>query len=209
MNFFGHAVVASWTSRSPAFLLGAMVPDFCSIVRARLLEVTHDEIAAGVAHHHATDAIFHDAPTFLELCTLGVSDLTALGVDRGSARAVAHVATELLLDGELIDGDAPHEEYLEALASARAERLGTCLVFRRIEHAPRFQQLRSRLEDWGIPKDYADPGFVAERVAGALRNRPRLCLSADDEARVREWMPTAQRRVLSRAGALLAEVRAG
>jgi hypothetical protein len=98
---------------------------------------------------------------------------------------------------------------LEALATARAERLGGTLVFRHVEHAPRFQQLRARLEDWGIPKDYADPGFVADRVAGALRNRPRLRLSEADEARVREWMPTAQRRVLARASTLLAEVRAG
>ena len=209
MNFFGHAVVASWTTRSPAFLLGAMLPDFCSIVRARLREVTHEEIAAGVAHHHAIDAIFHDAPTFLELCALGVTELTGLGVDRGSARAVAHVATELLLDGCLIDSDAPRKEYLEALAAARAERLGGCLVFRRIEHAPRFQQLRSRLEDWGIPLDYADPEFVADRVAGALRGRPRLRLTDEDEARVREWMPAAQRRVVSRAASLLDEVRAG
>ena len=209
VNFFGHAVVASWTTRSPAFLLGAMVPDFCSIVRARLREVTHDELAAGVAHHHAIDAIFHDAPTFLDLCALGVSDLTALGVERGSARAVAHVGTELLLDGCLVLGDAPHEQYLEALAHARSERLGACLVFRRIEHAPRFHHLVGRLEDWGIPKDYGDPAFVADRVAGALRGRPRLRLSDEDEVRVREWMATAQRRVVARAPALLTEVRAG
>lgn len=207
MNFIGHAIVASRRSRSAPYLLGAMLPDFCSIARARLREVTHEEIASGVAFHHATDAVFHEAPTFIRLCTVGVRELAELGVERGPARAVAHIATELLLDGHLLGAHAPpHREYHEALTLARQDRLGEHLIFRRAEHGERFHRVRARLEAWGIPDRYADPIFVAERVAAALRGRPRLALSDAAAACVGEWMPAAQRRLVAHADELLSEV---
>ena len=36
MNFFGHSAVASWADTDPAFVLGSMLPDFESMLRARL-----------------------------------------------------------------------------------------------------------------------------------------------------------------------------
>jgi hypothetical protein len=122
---------------------------------------------------------------------------------------VAHVGIELLLDGELVANEAPCAEYLEALALAREDRLGAGIRFRRPEHAARFQHVRARLEEWGVPDGYADPAFVAERVIGALRNRPRLALTPGDARLVRAWMPRAKVQVVADAGGLLNEVRAG
>ena len=59
MNFFGHAIVASWTSVEPAFVLGSMVPDFANMVGARVPRVFHEGVARGVEFHHATDRVFH------------------------------------------------------------------------------------------------------------------------------------------------------
>lgn len=212
MNFFGHAAVAAWLDASPPFLLGAMLPDFCSMARARLVEVSHPAVAAGVDLHHRTDAIFHGTPTFVSICRRSVRELTGLGVERGSARAVAHIGAELFLDGVLIGGEttsAAREAYPEALAQAREERLGRDLRFRDPEGARRFHHVRARLEAWGIPDGYGDPDFVAERLVGALRHRPRLALSPEDQGRVRGWLPGAQRTVVAEAPQLLGEVRAG
>ncbi len=209
MNFFGHAVVAAWQDASPGFVLGAMLPDFCSMARARIPRVDHHAIASGIALHHETDAIFHQAPTFLRVCAQSVRELTELGVDRGTARAVAHVGTELLLDGLLLEGGEPTEAYVEAVRAARPEWLGRHIRFGRLEHAERFDCVRRRLQEWGIPDGYADPGFVAERVLGALRTRPRLRPSEPDAERVRRWIPAARRRVVELGSALVSEVRAG
>ena len=67
MNFFGHAVVATWHATEPRFVLGAMLPDFAAMIRARPPAARDPELARGIALHHATDEVFHDAPTFREL----------------------------------------------------------------------------------------------------------------------------------------------
>ena len=68
MNFFAHAWVARHLRREPAFLLGAMLPDFATMCRARLGEITHETLAEGIAEHHATDEAFHAGETFMRLC---------------------------------------------------------------------------------------------------------------------------------------------
>ena len=44
--------------------------------------------------------------TLLDLYVRGTGELEAKGLGRGPARAVAHVGTELLIDGLLLDRDA-------------------------------------------------------------------------------------------------------
>lgn len=101
VNFFGHAAVASWHADDGGWLLGAMLPDFASMIGARLDAQPNPRLAAGVAHHHATDAAFHHAPAVVGLMRDAEARLTARGVRRGPTRAVAHVGVELLLDGVL------------------------------------------------------------------------------------------------------------
>src|SRR5262245_38990668 len=92
-----------------------MLPDFASMSRARLAGAEDARIAAGIALHQRTDDAFHGAPTFVALYRDGCQELEAAGLGLGPARAVAHVGTELVLDGLLLDGAAAGP-YLEALA---------------------------------------------------------------------------------------------
>jgi hypothetical protein len=101
MNYFGHAVVAFLRRPEPAFVLGAMVPDFAAMLRLAQPSPTHAGVAAGVAFHHETDGRFHHAPTFVELNHAALSALRERDVARGPARAAAHIGTELLIDGML------------------------------------------------------------------------------------------------------------
>ena len=61
MNFFGHVVAASWVSAEPAFGLGSMLPDFASMIGARLRASSHVTTKEGIDWHHTTDAAFHRA----------------------------------------------------------------------------------------------------------------------------------------------------
>ena len=47
MNFFGHALAASWRSREPGFALGSMLPDFASMCGMRL-DGASDAVTAAV-----------------------------------------------------------------------------------------------------------------------------------------------------------------
>src|SRR5690349_2172388 len=172
MNFFGHAAIARERDADPAHVFGAMLPDFASMARARLVSVEDARIAGAVALHHRTDELFHAHPVFVGMCARAVTDLEAAGVGRGGARAAAHVGIELLLDGVLLDDGVARTAYLGAL---RTEALVT---WRDGDAAARFTELHGRLRAWGLPNGYRDPVFVAERIAGALARRPRLALDA-------------------------------
>src|SRR5690606_20337725 len=60
----------------------------------------------GVRCHLDADAAFHAHPRFRAGTRALRADLTARGIPRGPARAVAHAGWELLLDGTLVGGDA-------------------------------------------------------------------------------------------------------
>lgn len=193
MNFFGHAYVATRDTAygdDPAFILGAMLPDFASMCRARLGEVTDTGVRAGVAHHHAVDARFHRAPEFVALETGGRDALAEAGLRPVVALACAHVGTELLLDGLLLEDDRTVDAYLGALddAPARAEGI-TWRARPGDDGAPeRWRALHARLSSYGAPSIYRDPEAVAgllERILGA---RPRLQLEAGQRAAVADWL---------------------
>jgi hypothetical protein len=69
--------------------------------------------------------------------------------------------------------------------------------------------MRDRLALAAVPRAYADPGFVAERVCGALSRRPRLALDGTGRSVVREALPLLAVRVRAAASLLIAEVDAG
>ena len=77
MNFFGHALLAQRHKEAsgeldalgavrPEFVLGAMLPDFASMLRTRPPEATLDSVRAGLTFHHRTDDAFHGCRSFLE-----------------------------------------------------------------------------------------------------------------------------------------------
>lgn len=206
MNFFGHAVAACWNSDDPAFVLGAMLPDFASMCGGKLATIGDDTVADGVAFHHRCDAVFHRAPAFRELMRWLEQRLRARRVRRGGARGAAHVGVELLLDGALLDDAAAAHAYPRALDHGR--RGDAELSWRQPEHAERWRGLIDRLADHGMPHGYADAQIVAERVTRILARRPLLALTDTESGIVGEVLVEARERVHDRAAELCNHVRA-
>jgi hypothetical protein len=205
MNFFGHAVVASWTpGATPAFVLGAMLPDFVAISGVRSARPAHPETHRGVALHHATDEVFHAAPDFVALTARARARLEAGGVRRGSAWAAAHVGVELLIDGTLVADESAGDLYLHALADAQAH-----IVCADAGDVSRVAQLLDRVRASGIPRLYTDPRAVAGRVERALLSRPLLALGGGDADVLAAVLGDVVADVRISAGALLDHVRLG
>lgn len=200
MNFFGHAVVAGWADNRAGHLLGSMLPDFETMVRVRLLEVRDPHIQRGIDLHHRTDEAFHRAPAFLACCSHALGELTDVGVRRGTARAVGHIASEMFLDGWLAREQAHIDDYLAALELEVNDLLGWQ------DEGRAFSKLRTRLALWGAPRDYTEPPFVLARVSDALRSRPALAVLEEQSAPIAEYLPSLQRMVERHAAELLNEL---
>ena len=197
MNFFGHAVVASWRDSRARHLLGSMLPDFEAMVRVPLTEVRDPVLQRGIELHHRTDAAFHRAPVFLAFCARSLDELARAGVQRGTARAVGHVGSEMFLDGWLAREQAHVDDYLAALDLDVTGLLGWR------DDGQAFSKLHTRLTLWGAPHDYTEPSFVLARLTDALRHRPALALHEDQAAQVAAFLPHLQRMVERDAPELL------
>lgn len=209
MNFFGHAVVARWRSQDPRFVLGTMLPDLTAMMGLRLTSATPATDAAvqtGIEHHYATDAAFHNATHFVRLCAESLDELTAAGVERGTARAVGHVGTELLLDGLLSREASELAAYKDALSQAVERRLVDTLGLDP-EARARLHAGLVRLQQAPVPEGYREPAFVVDRLQFILERRPRLAIKPSDlphvSARIRGLLDD----VSTIAPELLADVR--
>lgn len=205
MNFFGHAVVSLWHSDNRRFLLGAMLPDLCGMLGIRVARSDEQDIAAGIDFHHRTDAAFHGAERFVQLCSESVEILTAQGVGRGTARAVGHVGTELLLDGVLSGGDASNI-YREALRLAVDERLAHNVLVSDEEQA-RLHRGLTRLAGAPIPEAYLDTSFVLDRLQHVLSPRPRLAMREADVPHVHAQLQRLHEQVKASSADILDQVR--
>ena len=219
MNFFGHAVIArrKEAARGSAephlasairaeFVLGAMLPDFASMLRVRPPRVSNSVLEEGVRFHHATDDAFHGSEWFLEFSHQASSFLAARGLSRGSARAVAHVGVELELDGALVHEAPANEAYLSALDAALTKPGAGHISWESSDYEARFQHLCHNLKSRGPPRGDSAPELVAERLRYILASRPRLALDDAGQSVVRDWVVTARPLIVSRAPLLLAEV---
>lgn len=209
MNFFAHAVVASWHSDNARFVLGAMLPDLVGMAGVRLHSASDTEVQRGIDLHYATDAAFHAAPIFTGFCAEAVAHLTELGVERGTARAVAHVGVELTLDGVLSTDTERRALYAAALDVAVSGGLDGKLAITPAEDLPRLTAGLGRLARAPIPEAYADPSVVADRLRMILAPRPRLAMRASDFEPVRDWATAVQPKVAARSSELLDQVRRG
>jgi hypothetical protein len=211
MNFVGHAFIASRSSDDPVFALGAMLPDFASMIGARLGKHDHAVLAAGIADHHHTDDAFHGAPTFVRLCRDEAIGLEAIGLSWGASRAVAHVATELALDGLLLEQAPIERTYLDAIDAIEWTLPALRFETRGFEHdgIARFRELHARLSRYGPPHGYRDPIFVRDRMVQILARRPRLALLEGDADRLGDYLPAMCARVREAAPSLLAELDRG
>lgn len=206
MNFVGHAVVASWVDDEPAWLLGSMLPDFAGMSRVRLLSPGSENpmAAAGIAHHHRTDAIFHANRHFADIEADGIQSLERRGLPRGPARAIAHVGTELLIDGLLLETEPARDAYLSGLGVPSAELRLRC----REGHEGKIEALLERLRGHGLPDAYRTPGGVAMRLRQALRRRPRLRWEPSHDDTVAAWLTETRRGLEATMPHLMAELRA-
>jgi len=204
MNFFGHAAVASRFSSAPAFVLGAMLPDFSNMLGLREPRVSEEPLAAGIRFHHVTDEAFHELAVFRSLCAEAMRALAERGVRAGTRRAVAHVGVELLLDAALAESPAARAAYFAGLRAGRDERLLGRLPWPPAEQA-RLAGLAAVLEE---RSDSAKPttSVVVERLARTLAKRPRLAIAASALAPVTDWVELARERVVASAPALVADL---
>ena len=211
MNFFGHALIAqrNEATRGPIraeFVLGAMLPDFASMLRARPPSATLDALSAGVSFHHQTDDAFHGSQSFLEFSHLASSFLSNQGVSRGTARAVAHVGVELLLDSAFAHEQGANEAYLSAVACGLTERVRGHIQWPTPDASQRFQHLCLSLQSRGQIQVNPPSELVAERLRNILADRPRLAMDEHGLSVVREWVETARSQITSGAPQLLREV---
>jgi len=195
MNFFGHAAIAGQFRASPEFVLGAMLPDFCGMLGLKTPRPSAGVLGEGVRFHHLTDHAFHELLAFRSFVSEATAWLDAEGVRRGTARAVAHVGVELLLDAALAEGDAARSLYLAALGVAQTPELFERAEFRAHEGTS-LSGLARNLESRGVSRA-PDAALVVTRLERALSARPRLRIEPPDVARVTSWVELFRDRVLS------------
>lgn len=179
MNFYGHAFIAARMRSDGGFVFGAMLPDFEGMARTRVRGVTNEAIRDGIACHHAVDEAFHSCPTFVGSCARSVEMMSAHGVPRGPARAVAHVGLELVLDGFIVRTYGPTPLYASALHEGKRQlALGGLGP---IEDRARdvLDTLLDRLIAYGPPSSEREAEVVTERLVRMLRDRPRLAIPDD------------------------------
>lgn len=202
VNFFGHAVVACWFDRSPAFVLGAMLPDLSAMLRLRPPHAAESLLARGIALHHATDAAFHSAPAFLGMQDRARVALSELGLGRGPARAIAHIGTEILLDESLGRDPAVERAYLAALHASDTELAGLEAQL----DANRLRRLAYDLAARGVSRN-SEPGLVARRLKRALETHPRLSFGDRDEPLVAAWVACSRPQIAAEADAVVTQLR--
>jgi len=211
MNFFGHALIAQRdeATRGPIraeFVLGAMLPDFASMLRTRPPVATLDALSAGVSFHHRTDDAFHGAQSFLDFSRLASSFLSNHGVSRGTARAVAHVGVELLLDAAFARERGGNEAYLSAIACGLTAQVQSHISWQTSDASERFRHLCHSLQQRGEFQVNPSSELVAERLRSILADRPRLAMDEHGLFVVRTWVEGARSQITSGAPQLLREV---
>lgn len=174
MNYFGHAAIASWKEGKGGLPLGAMLPDFTTMCGARVTGTSDDEVANGIDLHHETDRVFHQAPVVTGLMRELDARLERAGCARGPRRAVAHIGTELLLDGVLVEAAEYRDAYVLGLEYEAP------LLWRDPGDADRYGVFITRMRDYGIPDDLKRPEAIATRLSRTLAKRPLLAPSPSD-----------------------------
>ena len=202
VNYFGHAAVASWRQARGGLPLGAMLPDFSTMCGARVTGSDDEDVAQGIALHHATDAAFHTAPVVLGLMRELDQRLERGGCAKGPRRAVAHIGVELLLDGVLVENDEYRDAYTLGI------EYDAPISWRNEGDGARFSVLLDRLRDHGVPDDLKKPESIVFRLSRMLANRPLLAPSSTDLTVITIALIEHKPRVQIAAEAVLRMVRA-
>lgn len=179
-----------------------MLPDFSTMCRARIAGSDDNEVAAGIALHHETDAAFHQAPVVTGLMRELDARLERGGCARGPRRAVAHIGVELLLDGVLVDNDEYRDAYVLGL------EYDAPLSWRNEGDDARYSTLLERLRHHGVPDDLKKPESIVYRLSRMLAHRPLLAPSSNDLAVITVALIEHKPRVQIAAEAVVRYLRA-
>ncbi len=211
MNFFGHAVVASWSNRRPEFALGAMLPDLVHMVGRHRIQSDAQWLGAGIDFHHQTDAVFHDSPTFVKLQRRAWAELAASPLRRGARLAVAHVGLELILDAELSRAEHHRQHYANALQALTSAELRERLQFPDATDDPwsDLEALLATLMARQMHLAPRTPEQLFDRLRRVLSARPSLALTADDAPWVASWGREAYVEVHKHVQSWTTEIREG
>jgi hypothetical protein len=206
MNFFGHATLAARFSDRPEFVVGAMLPDFSNMLGLGKPCAQDSVLAAGIHFHHITDRAFHDLAIFRRLCREATVVMGARGVARGTARAVAHVGVELLLDDALAESAAARSAYVAGLRAGQRPELLRGLLWPSAEHALArlMSRLESAFEDRGVAQ--VSTSVIVERLSHTLGRRPRLAIAPRDVPAVGDWVEFCRGAVVASTPALVSEL---
>jgi hypothetical protein len=192
MNYFAHGV--RFTDR-PYFLAGTAVPDWLSVadrkVRLTTRRVTpfadqsktiQAELAAGVLQHLADDQWFHGTPAFYKTSgVLARMFREHLGADEGYRPGfLGHVATEMILDGILIEHDPRRlDAYYDAIGRLDAEQIENAVNQMARHSTGQLSALIPRFLREEFLRDYLDSERLLFRLNQLLR-RIRLRQLPDD-----------------------------
>lgn len=212
MNFFGHAVVASWASDDPALAFGSMLPDFAHMLGVARIESSDATVTAGIALHHACDEVFHTSATFVRLQNKSRTLLSALGLPRGAGLATSHVGVELMLDSELSRDPAHLKHYLLSINHGLRKKAYTVISAQPSALPADTDPLGTLLTllvervDRLAPQNGTE---LAERLFRILSPRPRLAFAATAVPQVAEWAEATWPELRAQIPAWLQEISTG
>lgn len=175
------------------------------MVGLRLGPTDDGELAAGIAHHHQVDLLFHSAPQFVRHMAGIARALEAEGLNRGAARAVGHLGVELLIDGALAAQGHSQTEYFAALGVLDDEDAGPAPWATSTTEALR--RLCARLRSAPLPAAYANPELVSLQLQRILQPRQRLRFSPEQQPLVLKVLSQRQASLDAEVPALLASLQ--
>ena len=137
----------------------------------------------------------------------GFQRLKELDVRRGTAKAIAHIGVEILLDGELARGTGVMSGFRTAL---RATPGAMRTVRWSDEHAERdIVRMTGALLERDLHRDSSDVAVVAGRLERALRGRRSLEVHPKDEPAVLKYVRETQAQVATSTAEIVQDLRTG
>jgi hypothetical protein len=180
-----------------------MLPDFCSIVGARITGTGVSDLREGIAFHHRVDELFHECAPFRETSLKAFAWLEANGVSRGAGRALAHVGVELLFDRVL----ARDERYRQAYETALCENAEGVRWSTEGTHAARkCSALLAQLRVHGVDLHACSLEILAKRLERILARRPRLALLPEEVPQVLGFLAAFEHSVERRTAEMMSAI---
>jgi hypothetical protein len=166
MNYLSHHEVArrlAGDTDDPAFMFGAMSPDFFGMFHVRKAFIENQSLLVGLALHQATDIAFDRQEAIKELEADMIGSFKTF-MPRWSAVQSGKVGKDILFDGVLFEDELALNSYRQTMHAAAIGELDIRTI---AEPAEQWLDGVRALEATGLPR-YDDPRVVAERIQRRL-----------------------------------------